>query len=133
MRLSRHSAAGAAIGQDATRAPALRASFPDVAELRIELEFDPESGWSPSRQVHVLRPAAQLLLRYPCPFPGCTGRFQLEAPITELLRSVAGSLAGDVSCTGVRPRAGNSNTPCTVRMHYRVQARYASAAPEHKL
>ena len=104
-----------------------------MAELRIELEFNPEFGWSPSRQVHILHPAARLLLHYPCPFPGCTGRFQLEAPITELLRNLSDSLAGDASCTGVRPRAGNTNNPCTVRMNYRVKARYASAAPGAKV
>jgi hypothetical protein len=124
--LSRYGSAKA--GAEAVApAPALRASFPNVEELRIELQFDQESEWAPSTQVHILHPPARLSLRYACPFPGCTGSFDLEGPVTDLLKGAAMSFAADTSCTGVRPRKGNAGMACTGHMNFRVTARYARA------
>jgi hypothetical protein len=107
--------------------PPLRDCFPDVEELRIELEFDHESEWVPSAQVHVLYPSARLVLRYACPFPGCTGSFDLEGAVTDLLKSSAMSFATDAGCTGVRPRRGNAGLACAGHMRVRITARYAQA------
>ncbi len=106
--------------------PPLRVAFPQVAELRIELDFMPESGWAPSTQVHILHPPARALFRYPCPFAGCTGWFELEAPVTQLLREVAKELSGDICCIGVRPRDRSSGNLCGVQLNYRVAATYTS-------
>src|ERR1700751_1500358 len=100
-------------------APALRVSFPDVAELRIELEFMHESGWAPSTQVHILYPPARASFRYPCPFAGCTGWFELEVPVTQLLREAVTKFSADVCCAGVRPRDRSVGKLCGVRLKYR--------------
>src|SRR5579859_5859689 len=84
----------------ASPAPPLRVSFPDVSQLRIELEFMHEFGWAPSGQVHILHPPARASFRYPCPFAGCTGWFELEMPVTQVLRDVMTKSSGDVCCTG---------------------------------
>lgn len=110
----------------------MRASFPNVEELRIELEFDRESEWEPSAQVHVLYPSARLSLRYACPFPGCTGSFDLEGPVTELLKRSAASFASDARCAGIRPRKGNADVACTGHMSVRVTARYVRARRQGK-
>ncbi len=106
-------------------APLLRTSFPDVQELRIEMEFEEEWRWAPSMQVHVLHPPARLLLRYACPFPGCTGKFDLEEPVTRLLKDSTRSFTADMRCTGTRPRKGDPTaTTCSGHMSLRVAARY---------
>jgi hypothetical protein len=125
VRLSRYGSAKASGAEAADPAPALRTSFPNVEELRIELQFDQESGCAPSSQVHILHPPARLSLRYPCPFPGCTGWFELKGPVTELLKSSAMSFAADARCTGVRPAKANEDTTCKGHLNYRVTARYA--------
>ena len=111
-----------------TAAPALRATFPDVKELRIDLDFEPEPGWEPSRQVHILHPPSRSALRYPCPFAGCSGWFELELPITILLRQVGSELSSNACCVGVRPPDRSTGKQCGVRLKYRVRAIYASAA-----
>lgn len=108
--------------------PPLRALFPDVTQLRIELEFVHEFGWAPSTQVHILHPPARALFRYPCPFAGCTGWFDLEMPIMQSLREGVTKFSGDLRCTGVRPRDRSTGNPCGVRLKYRVKAIYASSS-----
>jgi len=125
VRLSRYGSAKASGGETAPPAPALRTSFPNVEELRIELHFDQESGWAPSSQVHILHPPARMSLRYACPFPGCSGSFELNGPVTDLLKSSAMSFAADAHCTGVRPRKANVETTCTGHLNYRLSVRYA--------
>ena len=103
----------------------MRALFPEVEELRIELQFEEEWQWTPSTQVHVLHPPARLALRYPCPFPGCTGRFDLEGPITRLLKDSTRSFKAEMCCSGTRPQRGGGSVPCARSMSLRVAARYA--------
>jgi hypothetical protein len=106
------------------QAPQLRASFPNVQELRIELQFEEQLQWAPSTQVHVLHPPARLSLRYACPFPGCTGHFDLGEPVTRLLAEADKSFASDMRCTGMRPQKGSPNTNCAGHMSFRVTASY---------
>jgi hypothetical protein len=122
--LRRYGAAKAGGAEVVAPARVLRDSFPDVAELRIELRFDHESELAPSNQVRILHPPARLALRYACPFPGCTGSFDLEGPVTDLLKDSAISFASDARCTGVRPRKGNADMTCTGHMKFSVSARY---------
>jgi len=107
-----------------TPAPLLRASFPDVRELRIELQFEEEWQWAPSTQVHVMHPPARLALRYACPFPGCTGQFDLEEAVTRLLKDSAKSFSAEMRCIGVRPQKGGTNATCSGNMSLRVTAYY---------
>jgi hypothetical protein len=125
--LRRYGAAKAGSAEVVVPARVLRETFPNVAELRIELKFDHESELAPSSQVRILHPPARLALRYACPFPGCTGSFDLEGPVTDLLNDSAMSFSSDARCTGVRPRKGNAAMVCTGHMKFRVTARYARA------
>ena len=107
--------------------PALRVLFPDVEELTIELEFAHELGWSPSNQLRILRPAALASFRYPCPFPGCSGCFDLDEQMQALLQSNEGSLVSELYCTGVRPRDRTMGKPCKARVSYRIAATYGNS------
>jgi hypothetical protein len=106
-------------------APPLRTLFPGVDELRIDLEFAQEFGFSPSNQVRVLHPAARASFRYPCPFPGCNGWFDLEWPIQALLQRRGKSLTAQLHCAGVRPRDRALGKHCQLQMKYRIAATYA--------
>ena len=125
--LRRYGAAKTGGAEVVAPAPVLRDTFPNVEELRIELQFDHESELVPSSQVRILHPPARLSLRYACPFPGCTGSFDLEGPVTDLLKDSATSFASDARCAGVRPRRGNADMACTGHMNFRVTARYRRA------
>jgi hypothetical protein len=127
VHLGRYGPANADLKATAPPSPPLRACFPDVEELRVELEFAHESEVAPSPQVRVLYPSARLVLRYACPFSGCTGSFDLEGPVTEFLKGSAASFATDVRCTGIRPRKGSADLACAGHMKARVTARYVKA------
>jgi len=111
-------------GAVATPSPVLRAVLPGVEELRIELEFRPERGWSPSNQVRILRPAARASFRYPCPFAGCSGWFELDEPVRQLVEHRSDSVIADLGCVGVRPRDRATGKPCQVQVQYVITASY---------
>ena len=127
MRVSRQSVSKAVRGDLTPRPPALRVLFPDVEELTIELEFAHEFGWSPSNQLRILRPAALATFRYPCPFSGCSGWFDLDEPTQALLQSNEESLMSELYCTGVRPRDRTIGKPCKVHVSYRIVATYGNS------
>jgi len=122
MRLSRQSVSKPVRGSLTPRPPALRVLFPDVEQLTIELKFAHESGWSPSSQLRILRPAALASFRYPCPFPGCSGWFDLDEPMQALLQTNEESLASELYCTGVRPKDRTTGKPCQAHVSYRIVA-----------
>jgi len=101
-------------------APALRSFFPSVRELRIELAFDAEYGWEPSKQVHILHPPSRASFRYPCPFAGCSGSFDLDASIRALLQASRPGVRATLDCTGVRPFDRSTGKLCGARLHYQV-------------
>jgi hypothetical protein len=101
--------------------------FPSVGELRIDLEFAHEFGWSPSSQVRILHPAARASFRYPCPFPGCNGWFDLDEPTSALVQRRGKSVTSELCCTGVRPRDREMGKLCQVQMRYRIVANYVSS------
>jgi hypothetical protein len=108
--------------------PALKVAFPNVRELRIELAFDAESGWEASPQVHILHPPSRSTFRYPCPFAGCSGSFDLEFPVSTLLRTGKSGTSFVSSCSGVRPEDRSTGKSCGVCVRYRVDVVYEARA-----
>jgi hypothetical protein len=104
--------------------PALRIVFPGVEELRVELEFIWEPGWMPSNQLRILRPAARASFRYPCPFAGCSGWFELDEPVRRLVECREHSVASKLGCTGVRPGDRASGKTCQTQVRYVIKASY---------
>jgi hypothetical protein len=127
MRFTRQSASKSVRGDLPPPPSALRALFPDVEELTIELEFAHEFGWSPSNQLRILRPAALASFRYPCPFSGCSGWINLDEPTQALVQSHGESLVSELYCTGVRPRDRTIPKPCNVHVRYRIVATYGNS------
>lgn len=115
----------AALDGGPQKSPPLRALFPQVNLLRVELDFTHESEWSPSAQVHILYPPSTASFRYPCPVAGCNGAFELSHPVAELLQRSKRLLTDQVTCEGVRPMDRASGRLCALKMNYRIEATYA--------
>ena len=66
--------------RDQEAAPKLRATFPTVEQLRIELSFEGGGTCTPVPQSHILiRHRAYFSFR--CPYSDCDGRFNLDAAV----------------------------------------------------
>jgi len=114
------------------RASSVRDAFPQVAVIRIDLDF--VSGFSrpPSPQTFFLYPAAHAFFRFACPCADCDGDFNLTMDVTELATvrkssSTPGrSLAGQNSCQGVRRRDTDHSQPCGIELNFRIAVELTS-------
>jgi hypothetical protein len=110
---------------ESTRAAPLREIYPQLAELRVEFEFDDGTPLKPSAQVISYFPAARGFFRYSCPCHSCSGEFDLS----ELVAELAGKPGRtprvrnlNVSCTGQRAREADTLSDCPICAQVRVSA-----------
>ncbi len=117
--------------QDFTRAAALRELYPQLAELRIEFEFNDGTKRTPSPQSFSYFPAARGFFRYACPCHSCSGEFDLSGYVAELA-DMAGrkprSRRVAVSCKGERAQELNLREACPICAHINVSATLHSGA-----
>jgi hypothetical protein len=115
---------------DRDRAPPLRAMFPLVARVQIELSFPGVRDAAPSAQTFVLYPAARAFFRYPCPCQDCDGEFDVSATVGALVASdTVRASTTEFQCQGVRSRDRLSGSPCPIRLSCRVVISCAAAIP----
>ena len=117
---------------DFTRAPSLREIYPQLAELRIEFEFEDGTTRSPSPQSFSYFPAARGFFRYACPCHSCSGEFDLSGYVAEMADPAAfpsRSRRVQVTCTGQRAQELNVREACPICARIRVSAKMHS--PEH--
>lgn len=110
---------------DFTRAEALRDLYPQLAEVRVEFEFQDGTERSPSPQSFSYFPAARGFFRYACPCHSCSGEFDLSTHVEELARKPGTrerSRNVSVSCTGQRAHDLNERIACPVCAQVRVSA-----------
>jgi hypothetical protein len=99
----------------------LRAAFPAVEQLRIELKFAGPGLSAPTPQSHLLYPPARAFFEYPCPYSDCTGQFNLAGAVTAAMANPTHQTEGVLECDG--SRGGNqSSRPCLLRVVYKVTA-----------
>jgi hypothetical protein len=108
-------------------AQVLRAAFPEVEQLRIELSFADPSSISPASQVHMLYPPARAFFTYPCPHSDCDGEFELERAIRMAVSDATHGTQGSLLCGGSRPGEGGSRRPCELRLAYVITTRHHGA------
>jgi hypothetical protein len=108
--------------RDRATALALRAAFPAVQQLRLELKFEGSGANTPAAQSHVLHPPAQAFFTYPCPYADCDGQFDLTAAVSTALATAAHQAEGVLECSGVRARDRACKQPCLLRLAYTVIA-----------
>ena len=103
-------------------APALRATFPTIEELRIELKFEAPSSSEPTPQSHLLYPPARAFFGYPCPCWDCDGQFDLGGAVRAALADATHRAEGVLECQGSRIGDRASTRPCLWRLTYEVTA-----------
>jgi hypothetical protein len=109
---------------DFVRASLMRQLFPEVAELRIEIEFDDGSAWVPSPQSFSYFPAARGFFRFACPCHACNGEFDLTSSVSTLARARSvkpRSTRLEVTCEGQRARE-NESVGCAMRARVSISA-----------
>jgi hypothetical protein len=115
---------------EATRATPLRQLYPQLAQVRVEFEFQDGTERSPSPQAFTYFPAARGFFRYACPCHSCNGEFDLSGHVAELAgRAEAGQRSRRVSvpCTGQRARSLQSLENCPISATVRVSALHRAA------
>ena len=107
--------------RDRATASVLRAAFPAVQQLRIELKFEGPGSGVPTPQSHVLYPPARAFFEYPCPYSDCDGQFDLAGAVKAALADRAHRVEGVLACPGSRGH-GTLKRPCQLQLVYEVTA-----------
>jgi len=100
----------------------MRAAFPSVQKLRLELTFAGSHPNIPAPQLHELYPGARAFFTYPCPYPGCDGHFDLSAAVSAAIKGVSHLSEGAIECAGSRPRDHASRQSCLLHLRYEIKA-----------
>jgi hypothetical protein len=112
--------------RDRAAAPSLRAAFPSVQQLRLELKFASTTSNIPASQSHVLHPPARAFFELPCPYADCDGQFDLTGAAHLLLVDRMSKVEGTLKCQGHRSDRGVTRTPCQLYLAYEFTAMYSS-------
>ena len=110
---------------DFTRAAPLRDIFPQLAEVRVEFEFQDGTTRSPSPQSFSYFPAARGFFRYACPCHSCSGEFDISTYVAELAAKAdkpQRSRRVTLSCTGQRALDMTERVACPIGASIRVSA-----------
>lgn len=102
----------------------LRAAFPAVHALRLELKFEGPVANVPATQAHVLYPPAAAFFEFACPYADCDGRFDLTQAVESTLRRSGPQAHGVLECSGLRVRQRGAREPCGLRLEYQIQTTY---------
>jgi hypothetical protein len=108
--------------RDRAAAPLLRAAFPSVQQLRLDLNFEGATGNTPAAQSHLLHPPARAFFEFPCPYADCDGLFDLTAAVNAALTDPSHQAEGVLECSGVRAHDYASKKPCQLHLAYIVTA-----------
>jgi hypothetical protein len=103
-------------------AQALRAAYPSVQQLRLELNFEAASAHAPAAQSHLLYPPARAFFEFPCPHTDCDGEFDLTAVVQRTVTDKAHASHGTIMCSGSRAFDHRSKQPCGLHLKYSVTA-----------
>jgi hypothetical protein len=105
-------------------APQLRAAFPRVQLLRLEMKFEGTTTNIPASQSHMLHPPARAFFEFPCPYADCDGQFDLTGVANRLLADGVSKAEGVLKCQGHRPDKNVTRIPCQLHLNYEFTATY---------
>jgi hypothetical protein len=108
--------------RDRATAQVLRAAFPALQHLRIELRFQGPDPNAPTAQSHVLYPPARAFFEYRCPYSDCDGQFDLDGAVRAALADATQRVHGTLECRGSRGRDPASRRPCLLQLMYEITA-----------
>jgi hypothetical protein len=106
-------------------APQLRDIYPQLAELRIEFDFEDGTTRAPSALAFAFFPAARGFFRYACPCHTCSGEFDLTQQVFELANRNGGAKRSgrlNLACTGQRLQATDAGETCPINARVRLSA-----------
>lgn len=109
--------------RDRAAALSLRAAYPAVERLRLELHFESVKN-TPASQSHELHPPARAFFEFPCPYADCNGHFDLNDAVRIALSQGNQQAQGELQCTGVRALDYTSKQPCKLQLAYTITALY---------
>jgi hypothetical protein len=110
--------------RDRAAAQVLRAAFPTLQHLRIELTFRGPGSSAPTPQSHVLYPPARAFFEYRCPYSDCDGQFDLGAAVRAALAEEPHRAEGVLECHGWRGLNHTSRRACLLQLLYEVTGTY---------
>ncbi len=105
-----------------TAAP-LRDIYPQLAEVRIEFQFEDGTERAPSDLSFAYFPAARAFFRYACPCHTCNGEFDLTAQVAGLVERSGNPRRTSrvtLSCTGHRLQESGEDGSCPVNARIRL-------------
>jgi hypothetical protein len=108
--------------RDRAAAAVLRAAFPTVQELCLELTFTSTTANTPAFQSHRLHPPARAFFHFPCPYADCDGHFDLAAAVDTALADPASHSQGMLECSGLRAGERTTKQMCGLRLDYSITA-----------
>jgi hypothetical protein len=108
--------------RDRAAAAVLRAAFPKVQELHLELTFTSTTANTPAFQSHRLHPPARAFFHFPCPYADCDGHFDLAAAVDTALADPASHSKGMLECSGLRAGERTTKQMCGLRLDYSITA-----------
>ncbi|MGH8285998.1 MAG: hypothetical protein ACRETT_09550 [Steroidobacteraceae bacterium] len=110
--------------RERSAAQPLRVAYPQIARLRLQLNFRDGSALPPAAQSHILHPPAPAFFRFPCPFSDCDGQFDLGAPVAEIASKAGRQASHGVTCQGVRARDRLTGHQCGLKLDYTISLSY---------
>jgi hypothetical protein len=108
--------------RDRAAALVLRAAFPAVQELCLELSFASTTSNTPAFQSHRLHPPARAFFHFPCPYADCDGHFDLASAVAAALADPAQRNTGTLECSGLRAGERTTKLLCGLQLNYTVTA-----------
>lgn len=115
-------ARGEKLRRDRASSQIIRAAFPSIQKLRLELTFSGSHPNIPAPQLHELYPPARAFFIYPCPYSGCDGHFDLSAAVSSAIGGKGHIVTGTMECGGSRPRDHLSRQSCLLHLTFDVKA-----------
>jgi hypothetical protein len=113
------------LAYDFTRTATLRDLYPQLAEVRVEFEFQDGTLRAPSAQAFSYFPAARGFFRYACPCHSCSGEFDISSCVAELAAKADKPQRNrqlKLSCAGQRALDINERVACPIGASVRVSA-----------
>lgn len=107
------------------QAPPLAQLYPQLAEVRVEFDFDDGTETPPSLQTYSHFPAARSLFRYPCPCHSCDGEFDLTNYVADMAgktKRTPRTQRFTIVCPGQRLEAKQQKSACPIRATINISA-----------
>lgn len=104
----------------------LVAEYTGIEEVGVALTFsDPEGKQQPSPRGVSFAPHMHAYFQFGCPMRDCTGGgFDANADLQRALGRGRTGHTGTLECGGNRPRGGNKQSRCNLRLHYTLAIRH---------